>query len=247
MKTYAAAKQRPTGGAGFTLIELLVVIAIIAILAAMLLPALARAKEDAQKTKCFSNQHQIGLAFHMYADDAAGWYPVHDGWAADGGQKPAKPYVTGNASDYGAVETNRPLNRYAPNVAIFHCPSDKGDPLNPGVNSCWNAWGNSYLVEWDGNDFRVQAVTGSAGKYAPKSMSIRESTISASPVNKIIEGDWCWHGNRNPSLPPAIWHNYRGSRFEAMLFSDSHVQYYKFPADLAAHESDTPNPKYLFW
>ncbi|MFA5646630.1 MAG: type II secretion system protein [Candidatus Ratteibacteria bacterium] len=68
---------------GFTLIELLVVVAIIAVLAAMLLPVLSQAREKARQSVCMSNLKQIGLAFHLYAQDnndfCPGYRPIGTG------------------------------------------------------------------------------------------------------------------------------------------------------------------------
>src|SRR6267142_7033164 len=107
----------------FTLIELLVVIAIIAILAAMLLPALSRAKEKASGISCINNLKQLTLAAHMYAGDFQDAIPpnvVNDPRAWVSGDVSALPGAT-NVTDIRAAVLF-PYNRSEP---VYRCPGDK--------------------------------------------------------------------------------------------------------------------------
>jgi prepilin-type N-terminal cleavage/methylation domain-containing protein len=126
---------------GFTLIELLVVIAIIAILAAILFPVFARAREAARKTACLSNMRQLGTATGMYVQDFDGAYPdsrvtwqrtpTDVNWPGPGyygGEhicRYAHRLYNDNGNDLGGI--GMIYNPYIKNAQIFRCPSDPGN------------------------------------------------------------------------------------------------------------------------
>ncbi len=107
----SAARPQPAWSLGFTLIELLVVIAIIAILAALLLPALAKAKSKAHKISCLNNTKQMGIGSQLYADDDE------------------KRALAGTCN-YGDDDLNWLFPRYVSNLKSFICPATKHSVTN---------------------------------------------------------------------------------------------------------------------
>jgi len=182
-------------GRGFTLIELLVVIAIIAILAAMLLPALAKAKDKAKLIRCTSNEKQIGLAYLMYAQDYDNFLPVA-GLDYNGNVSPVEWFL--QISPYVARGTTNAATLSATN-SVVACPSAKIDgvmnPSDPN-RAAYGGYGHNYyyLGYTDSSKYKLTDIT--------KPVETCMNGDGLDPIAGQSLGYWCFGYLYTPSNPP---------------------------------------------
>jgi prepilin-type N-terminal cleavage/methylation domain-containing protein/prepilin-type processing-associated H-X9-DG protein len=200
---------------GFTLIELLVVIAIIAILAAILFPVFAKAREKARQTACLSNMKQIGLGIMQYTEDYDEQFPM--------------VRVSGNGNGGGPTyEWRFEINPYIKSAQVFACPSNpndniytNGDCQNNSIEAP-NQWPESYgwaTNDWNnppqwGFSYAWNATTALATIQQPSSeILVDESTGTCADFCQWCHPESCVHNQM------ANW-----------LFADGHAKAMKWAA-----------------
>ena len=189
---------------GFTLIELLVVIAIIAILAAILFPVFARAREKARDATCLSNLKQIALAARMYAQDYDEVFP-------SARIVPGCPYPDYGASIPFMLIAERQFQGYptlfmpyVKNHQIFWCPSDNNDATTTPTATVSYFW--RHCVDVHG------VVAG-----GPKDAAFGR------PAEQIIVHEWFdWHLEK-----VGLWNDRSGTRQVNVAYADGHVKAYR--------------------
>ena len=225
---------------GFTLVELLVVIAVIAMLMAILLPALRKARQLAQRVRCGSNLRQLAMGWRLYLDDNDGYFPpratnaelYYGGWRGD--------------KDVGDRYLNRAM-RLDPNLSspheaeVFHCPGDHG-----GMPGAWLRQkvflriGTSYVT----NVFLIgQKSFTFPGWYSPMTADTtaledevngRLNSINSHNLGNhsqlLLLGDYGWYNQWKPTdvltdeeRQVAEWHGRPNYHYVAFL--DGHAEY----------------------
>lgn len=183
----------------FTLVEMLVVIAIIAILAALLLPALSRGKESARSVSCMNNLHQLALATCAYTVDASGRVPVFRTWLA-----------TTNSGDL----TTGGLYPYLKSKAVYACPTDDFSPKNSPVYTTANLHPRNYSYAMSCG--YCHTTDTAQMREAFRTLLFMEGNLATNDYSGLVgPGGWLTAAN---SL--AFRHNRRGH----LVMADLHIE-----------------------
>ena len=208
---------------GFTLIELLVVIAIIAILAAILFPVFAQARDKARQSACLSNTKQIATAFQLYADDYDETMPCS--LDQDGRSITGDPYGFGDMWCWNPHAIQSQLYPYCKNYSLFVCASAVKLNKQQRNDYCQGHEGESYL--WNGGIFDAnhgsQAL---ASLKNPSSIALAIEMKSEDCWNRMVpywHSSGCW--NCHPGYPRPI---HASETLVNIPFADGHAKGVKF-------------------
>jgi prepilin-type N-terminal cleavage/methylation domain-containing protein/prepilin-type processing-associated H-X9-DG protein len=212
--------------AAFTLIELLVVIAIISILAGILFPVFAAAREKARQATCESNLDQIGLAFMQYVQDFDEMYPCDTSdpylWQGEHFRWKIMPYL---AIGQTKVSTPGSYAATSSNAQILTCPSDP--------SASFNETSYAYAADFYLSSKQLSAVTSFLDLYGPPYGTLPivpaaqcDAQLSE-PTQKILAGEWT-DNHDHVVNPPVGWYPNPGTpdTFRNYLFADGHVKYW---------------------